>query len=65
MAEAFDADGRGPVRIVHVADYSSPYTGSFVPLLRTAVGAARAAGWEAELVFGEQARDCAWATSPT
>jgi glycosyltransferase involved in cell wall biosynthesis len=58
--EALEADGKGPVRIVHVADYSSPYTGSFVPLLRTAVDAARAAGWEAEVVFGERTRECAW-----
>jgi glycosyltransferase involved in cell wall biosynthesis len=61
-AAASDADVQEPVRILHVADYSSPYTGSFVPLLRTAVDAARASGWQAEVVFGERARECAWAS---
>lgn len=50
----------GRVRIVHVADYRGPYTGSFVPMLRAAVDEIRRRSWTAELVFGEDARGRAW-----
>jgi glycosyltransferase involved in cell wall biosynthesis len=57
---AFEANGHGAVRILHVADYGGPYTGSFVPLLRTAIARARAEGFEVEAIFGEDVRGRAW-----
>src|SRR5262245_6423486 len=50
----------GPVRVVHVADYGGAYTGSFIPLLRSAIAATRSAGWEAEALFAEEARGRGW-----
>ena len=52
--------GGAPVRVLHVADYGGPYTGSFIPLLRAAIARARAAGFEAEAIFGEEVRGRAW-----
>jgi glycosyltransferase involved in cell wall biosynthesis len=54
------ANGGAPVRVLHVVDYGGPYTGSFVPLLRTAIARARAEGFEAEAIFGEEVRGRAW-----
>src|SRR4051794_32960226 len=55
-----EGNGGGAVRVLHVADYGGPYTGAFVPLLRTAIARARAEGFEAEAIFGEEVRGRAW-----
>src|SRR3954469_20734628 len=55
--------GRGhaePVRVIHVADYAAPYTGSFVPLLEQASAATRRSGWIPEVLFSEAARGRRW-----
>jgi glycosyltransferase involved in cell wall biosynthesis len=48
------------MRVVHVADYGNAFTGSFVPMLRAAIASTRDRGWEAELVFGGDARERPW-----
>jgi glycosyltransferase involved in cell wall biosynthesis len=48
------------VRVVHVADYGNAFTGSFVPMLRAAIGSARDRGWEAEIVLGGDAHERGW-----
>ena len=55
------AQGR-PVamRLVHLAHYPAAYPGSFVPMLRAALEAARAPGWEVEAVLGGDSCDCDW-----
>ncbi len=56
------AEGWPSVRLVHLAHWPVAYPGSFVPMLRAALGAARARGWEAEAVFGTDSRGCEWLT---
>lgn len=51
------------VRLIHFANYKSPYTGSFVPMVREALLRAQARGWDAAAVFPEEARDREWARS--
>jgi glycosyltransferase involved in cell wall biosynthesis len=48
------------VRIVQVADYASPFAGSFVPMLRAALTEAAERGWEAQAVLPEGARERDW-----
>jgi glycosyltransferase involved in cell wall biosynthesis len=45
---------------VHLAGYGGPYAGSFVPMLRGVMRAARDRGWSCEAVFGSVARDRVW-----
>jgi glycosyltransferase involved in cell wall biosynthesis len=48
------------VRLLHLAHYPVRYPGSFVPMLRAALETARARGWDAEAVLGEDSRGCDW-----
>ncbi|MGH2978051.1 MAG: glycosyltransferase family 4 protein [Solirubrobacterales bacterium] len=48
------------MRLVHLAGYGGPYAGSFVPMLRGVMRAARDRGWSCEAVFGPVARDRVW-----
>jgi glycosyltransferase involved in cell wall biosynthesis len=48
------------VRIVHLAGYGGPYAGSFIPMLRAVMRAARERGWTCEAVFGPIAQDRVW-----
>jgi glycosyltransferase involved in cell wall biosynthesis len=45
---------------VHLAGYGGPYAGSFVPMLRGVMRAARDRGWTCEAVFGSVAKDRVW-----
>lgn len=45
---------------MHLAGYGGPYAGSFVPMLRGVMGAARDRGWTCEAVLGPVARDRVW-----
>jgi glycosyltransferase involved in cell wall biosynthesis len=45
---------------VHLAGYGGPYAGSFVPMLRGVMRAARDRGWACEAVFGSVAKDRVW-----
>lgn len=49
------------MRLVHLADYEAAYSGSFVPMLREALGSAQQRGWSATAVFPEAARGRDWA----
>ena len=51
------------VRLIHFANYKSPYTGSFVPMLRQALLRAQERGWDAAAVFPEEAQGRKWAHS--
>lgn len=48
------------MRLVHLAGYGGPYAGSFIPMLRAVMRAARRRGWSGELVFGPAARGRGW-----
>lgn len=48
------------MRLVHLALYGGPYTGSFIPMLRAAFREAAAREWECHAVFGPDARDRPW-----
>ena len=48
------------MRLVHLAGYGGPYAGSFVPMLRGVMRAARDRGWSCEAVFGPAASDRVW-----
>lgn len=48
------------MRLVHLAGYGGPYAGSFVPMLRGVMRAARDRGWTCEAVFGSVAKDRVW-----
>lgn len=48
------------MRLVHLAGYGGPYAGSFVPMLRGVMRAARDRGWTCEAVFGPVAKDRVW-----
>jgi len=45
---------------VHLAGYGGPYAGSFVPMLRGVMRAARDRGWWCEAVFTPVAKDRVW-----
>ena len=45
---------------MHLAGYGGPYAGSFVPMLRGVMRAARDRGWTCEAVFSSVARDRVW-----
>jgi glycosyltransferase involved in cell wall biosynthesis len=49
-----------PVRVLQVANFASPYAGSFVDALHAIADAALARGWSSELVLPEAARDRDW-----
>ncbi len=48
------------MRLVHLAGYGGPYPGSFIPMLRAVMGAARERGWECEVVFTPVSQERAW-----
>jgi len=48
------------VRLVHLAGYTGPYAGSFIPMLCSILGAARERGWATEAVFVEPVRGRGW-----
>ncbi len=45
---------------MHLAGYGGPYAGSFVPMLRGVMRAARDRGWTCEAVFSPVAKDRVW-----
>lgn len=47
-------------RLIHLADYGGTYPGSFIPMVRTVLDAARQRGWIVEAVFSRIARDRSW-----
>lgn len=47
-------------RLFHLAGYGGPYPGSFIPMLRAIMLAARERGWEPEAVFTPISRERAW-----
>jgi glycosyltransferase involved in cell wall biosynthesis len=47
-------------RLVHLAGYTPPQTGSFIPFLQSVLGEAKSRGWEVEAVFPEEARERPW-----
>jgi glycosyltransferase involved in cell wall biosynthesis len=47
-------------RLIHLAGYTPPQTGSFVPFLHSVLGLARQRGWEVEAVFPAEARERPW-----
>jgi hypothetical protein len=47
-------------RLIQLADYAEPVAGSFIPMLREAIGRARSRGWEGEAIFTPLARDQPW-----
>lgn len=51
------------MRLVHLAHYPAAHPGSFVPMLRAALGTARSRGWDVEAVFGADSRECDWLAS--
>lgn len=51
------------MRLVHLAHWPVAYPGSFVPMLRAALRAAGARGWEVEAALGEDSRGCEWVAS--
>jgi glycosyltransferase involved in cell wall biosynthesis len=51
---------RDDVKLIHLADYGGPYAGSFIPMLRAVMGAARGCGWQVEAIFSEVARGRPW-----
>ena len=48
------------MRLIHLAGYGGPYPGSFIPMLRAIMGAAKRRGWECEAVFTPISRERAW-----
>jgi glycosyltransferase involved in cell wall biosynthesis len=48
------------VRIVHLAAYGAPYSGSFIPMLIATMRAAQARGWRFEAVFAPVVGDRPW-----
>lgn len=49
-----------PVRVLQLADYGGPYSGSFVPMLSSILAAVEAKGWAGEVLLGSGARGRAW-----
>jgi glycosyltransferase involved in cell wall biosynthesis len=47
-------------RLIHLAGYTPPQGGSFIPFMRSALVEAKARGWEVEAVFPEAARGRDW-----
>jgi glycosyltransferase involved in cell wall biosynthesis len=47
-------------RLVHLADYTGSYSGSFIPMLLAVAAAARDRGWSVELVFSEFPHEKPW-----
>jgi glycosyltransferase involved in cell wall biosynthesis len=48
------------VRVVHLAGYGGPYPGSFIPMLRAVMRAARERGWVGEAAFTPISRGRPW-----
>jgi len=48
------------MRLIHLAGYGGPYPGSFIPMLRAVMRAARQRGWKPEAVFTPISRERAW-----
>ncbi len=49
-----------PPRLIHLADYSHPRAGSFVPMVLSALGEAQSRGWRVGLVLPGRARETPW-----
>jgi glycosyltransferase involved in cell wall biosynthesis len=49
-----------PPRLLHLADYTGSYSGSFIPMLLASAKAARRHGWSVELVFSELPAEKPW-----
>jgi glycosyltransferase involved in cell wall biosynthesis len=49
-----------PPRLIHLADYTGSYSGSFIPMLLASAKAARKHGWSVELVFSELPAEKPW-----
>ena len=48
------------MRLIHLADYGGPYTGSFIPMLHAVLSAGRSRGWPVEAVFSQTAEQYDW-----
>lgn len=48
------------MRVIQLAAYTGPYSGSFVPMLRAALLAASGRGWDTRLVLSASAAQYAW-----
>ena len=48
------------MRLVHLAEFGSPYPGSFIPVLVHLLRTARERGWSVEAVFGQDAAGRPW-----
>jgi glycosyltransferase involved in cell wall biosynthesis len=49
-----------PPRLIHLADYSHPRAGSFVPMVLSALGQAQSRGWRVGVVLPGRAREAPW-----
>jgi glycosyltransferase involved in cell wall biosynthesis len=58
--EAASVPDTVPMRLLHLADFGSPYPGSFIPVLMHLLCAARDRGWSGEAVFSESASGRPW-----
>jgi glycosyltransferase involved in cell wall biosynthesis len=47
-------------RLIHVAEYGHPRSGSFVPMVVATLEHAQSRGWRVDAVFPERARDAPW-----
>jgi glycosyltransferase involved in cell wall biosynthesis len=50
-------------RLVHLAEYTPPHAGSFIPMMRSTLVKAKQSGWEAEAVFPTKAMGRPWIAS--
>jgi glycosyltransferase involved in cell wall biosynthesis len=50
-------------RLVHLAEYTPPHAGSFIPMMRATLIKAKESGWEAEAVFPTKAIGRNWIAS--
>ncbi len=48
------------MRLIHLADYGGPYTGSFIPMVHAVLSAGRSRGWPVEAVFSQTAEQYDW-----
>jgi glycosyltransferase involved in cell wall biosynthesis len=48
------------VRLIHLADFGGPYSGSFIPMLRKVIDRAKQRGWDAELLFTSTGQGRGW-----
>ncbi len=48
------------MRLIHLADYGGPYTGSFIPMLHAVLSDGRSRGWHVEAVFSQTVEQYDW-----